>query len=121
MGGIRVFYGCVNIGMPLEHFEAFQASVAEVARRPRRCGDRGSHVKLRYGSTALVLSREDFLPFCDTLARAAEVLATGPGQTVTLRLRSGQAIEAGRPILALCQILSNRLSCRHGHDEHFPA
>lgn len=72
-GGIHVFYGYVNIGMPPEHFRRFTEAVVGVLNRITD-GDWDGYVTLHYGTTALILPQEEFIPFAVTIREAAKAL-----------------------------------------------
>ena len=72
-GGVHVFYGYVNVGMPPEHFRRFKKAVDDVLTNitdPEWDG----HVTLHYGTTSLVLSGGEFVRFASTISEAAEAL-----------------------------------------------
>ena len=72
-GGVHVFYGYVNIGMPPAHFRRFTEAVVDVLNRITG-GDWDGYVTLHYGTTSLILPQEDFIPFAVTIREAAEAL-----------------------------------------------
>lgn len=72
-GGVHVFYGYVNVGMPPEHFRRFAQAVLDVLNRITE-GDWDGYVTLHYGSTSLILTQEDFVPFAGTIREAAQAL-----------------------------------------------
>lgn len=72
-GGVHVFYGYVNVGMPPEHFRRFTQAVLNVLKRITE-GDWDGYVTLHYGSTSLILAQEDFVPFAGTIREAAQAL-----------------------------------------------
>lgn len=72
-GGVHVFYGYVNVGMPPEHFRRFTQAVLDVLKRITE-GDWDGYVTLHYGSTSLILAQEDFVPFAGTIREAAQAL-----------------------------------------------
>ena len=72
-GGVHVFYGYVNIGMPPKHFRRFTEAIADVLNRIAG-GDWDSCVTLHYGTTSLILPQQEFIPFAGAVRAAAEAL-----------------------------------------------
>lgn len=72
-GGIHVFYGYVNVGMPPEHFRRFKKAVDDVLTSITDTEWDG-HVTLHYSTTSLVLSGREFVRFASTISEAVEAL-----------------------------------------------
>lgn len=72
-GGVHVFYGYVNVGMPPGHFRRFTQAALNVLDRITE-GEWDGHVILHYGSTSLILPQEEFVPFAGTIREAAQAL-----------------------------------------------
>ncbi len=85
-GGVHVFYGYVNIGMPPEHFRRFTDAVIDVLNRITD-GDWDGYVTLHYGTTSLILPQEEFIPFAVTIRVAAEALEVSEAGDKTRRRR----------------------------------
>ncbi len=72
-GGVHVFYGYVNIGMPHARFRLFTEAVVNALDRIT-AGVWSGYVTLHYGTTSLILPEREFVSFASTVREAATTL-----------------------------------------------